>query len=363
MSFRSKVKRRLSYNYWARKRWAHRANLRFEEQSLQAIPTQLAICMTDACNILCKYCMRQEFKPPKGAFTLNKLKSLLRHMPYINGVCIMGLCEPFLNAETSDIVRWLKDKGNYSISLTTNGMVNLDSDKLDALLRCDDMVFSIDTADPETFRLLRGGGDLDRVMRNLVRVIQYKQERGLGASDKPPIHINAVITSLNFHQIPNLIKMLEPYAADLTYLMIDPVSRPDYSHFEGPFVLRRNEFERFVPEYRRLAAQSPLKVLGFDWLFKESFGWSRCCLAWQSMFIQPNGDVYFCYDYRYVLGNVFGEDPLNIWNNSRAQEFRRQLLSTNPPLGQCHFCNFARSGWQIGGVYYRQKEDVEPIEG
>jgi radical SAM protein with 4Fe4S-binding SPASM domain len=305
--------------------------------------------------------MRESFKPPAGPMTLERVKTLLKRMPSCTGVCIMGLCEPFLNRETPDIIRWLKDKGGYSLSLTTNGMVDLDQDRLDALFRVDDMVFSIDTADPETFRYLRGGADLKRVIRNLERTLDFKKEKGLRKTDNPPIHINAVITDMNFYQIPDLIRMLEPYSDGVAYLMIDPVTRPDYSPFK-PLLQKRNEFDKYVLDYRRIADQSSLKVVGFDWLFKESSGWGRCPLSWTSMFVEPNGDAYFCYDYEYVLGNVFKEDPMKIWNNSKAKHFRRRLLSPDPPVRQCRSCNFARAGWQEGGVYSEQKLNKEDVE-
>jgi MoaA/NifB/PqqE/SkfB family radical SAM enzyme len=275
--------------------------------------------MSNLCNIKCVYCMREKYKPPQGMLKLEQIKALLKKMPYINGVCIMGLCEPFLNPETPNVLRWLKDEGKYSISITTNGMVDLNEDKLDALLRADDMVFSIDTSEPETFKYLRGGADLKRVTSNMERLIKYKKDRGMKKMDNPPIHINAVVTSKNFHQIPDLIKMLGAYADDLKYLMVDPVTRPDYQEFEEPLMLQREEFDKHIEEYRELAKKSPLKIVGFDYMLKESRNWRDCHLTWDGMFVQPNGDAYFCYDYEYVIGNVFKDDPLKVWNSDRAK--------------------------------------------
>lgn len=279
----------------------------------------------------------------------------MSRMPYVSGVCIMGLCEPYMNPEASDIIRWLKLKGGYGVALTTNGTIILNNDKLDALLCIDDFCISIDTADPETFRYLRGGADLDRVMMNLRQLIDFKHLHGLGLYDKPTVKVNAVITELNFRQMPGLIRMLEPYAGDITHVMIDPVSRPDYSKSKS--IIGNQELKALGPSFQKVVAASlnvtsclldPVKTIGFDWMFKESSGWSRCHMPWYGMFIQPNGDIYFCYNYRYVLGNAFQDDPLEVWNNSRAQDFRRQLLTGDPPLRQCHSCNFARTRLERG---------------
>jgi len=343
--------KRLQRTYYARQ-----SHFLYETKSLNAIPTQLGICLTHLCNLKCPICMRETYLPPEGQITLPQIKSLMRRMPAIQGVCIMGLCEPLLNPETPDIIRWLKTKGGYSLSLTTNGMVDIKFDLLEALQHIDDMVFSIDSPDPETTRVQRGGADLNRIMRNLVHVLEYKKSCGLGADDNPPIHINAVMTRETFPQVPELIELLEPYAKELTYLMVDPVTRPDYS-LQTPFILDSRERIR-LPKYRKLAKESPLKVVGFDWMFEISKAWGRCHLTWSGMFIHPNGDAYFCYDYQNTLGNVFKENPIDVWNSPQAIEFRRKLLSPNPPLNQCHFCNFARHGWQPKGDYNRNKEDT-----
>ena len=152
-----------------RRKWDRRARSHYERRDLQAIPTQLGVCLTDACNIQCQYCMRETFKPPKGKLTLQKVKEILRKMPYISGVCIMGLCEPLLIPETPEIIRWLKDEGGYSIGFTTNGMVDFTENMLDSFTRIDDMVISIDSANPATMKEQRGGADLDRIMSNLSR--------------------------------------------------------------------------------------------------------------------------------------------------------------------------------------------------
>jgi len=301
--------------------------------------------------------MRHSFQPKAGPMTLERVKTLLRKMPYVSTVCVMGLCEPFMNPETPAIVKWMKSQG-YFISLTTDGMVSLTGEKLDCLRSVDDFVISIDTDDPETFNYLRGGAKLPIVMENLKRVVEMKRSLGLGKNDNPPFHINAVITSLNFHQIPGLIKMLEPYADDLTYLMVDPVSRPDYQSFEEPLAIKHDEdFEAKISELRKIAGQSKLPVVGLDYMLTPSYNWRDCPLEWLNIWVEPNGDVYKCYDYRYVIGNVFKENPLIIHNNKKSRDFRKKLLTSNPPLEQCRCCNFARTGWQINGVYLTKSRE------
>ena len=334
--------------------WKGIAYILHRLHSQYAIPTALGICLSHLCNISCPYCMRQTFRPKAGPMTLENIKQLLKRMPYISTITIQGLCEPYMNPEAPAIIEWMKKEG-YHISFTTNGMASLTGERLDCLRCIDDFVISIDTSDPKTFAYLRGGADLSIVMENFRRVINMKHSLGLGKHDNPPMHINAVITSLNFSQIPELIKMLEPYADDITYLMVDPVSRPDYSTFEDPLALKHDgNFETGICELKKIVAHSKLHVVGLDYMLSPSNQWRDCPLSWLDMWVEPNGDIYNCYGFDYILGNVFKDNPLLAFNSKKARDFRRQLLTNNPPLQQCHCCNFARPGWQLHGGYLAQ---------
>lgn len=339
-----------------RKMWTAMAIALYKSRSTFAIPTSLEICVTPACNIRCKYCMREQFTPPGKPMTLETLQYILSRMPYIGDICIQGLCEPFLNPELPAMVRWLKTNG-YRIALTTNGTIPIKD--MEMLRYVDDMVFSIDTNNQETFTYLRGGAKLDKVMENLENVIKYKKEHNLGQCDNPPIHINSVITRKNIDQMTGLFEMLEPYADDLTYVMVDPISRPDYQTFEAPLALSYEEFGKSLDEIKEATLNFRLNILGFDWMLKPSYDWDRCPLSWWAMWIEPNGDAYFCYDYRRVLGNVISEEPLRVWNSDVARDFRRRLLSPNPPIEQCKTCNFARKGWQPDGEYLEKQGKVK----
>lgn len=337
--------------------WKAAAVILYRFHSQYSIPTGIVLSLTHDCNLNCVYCMRQSFKPPEGNMTLDTVKHLLGKMPYINNVVIQGLCEPFLNPETPAIINWLHEQG-YFVSFTTNGTISLTGERLDCLRNVDDFVISIDTADPKVFELLRSGARLETVMQNFRRVIDMKRSLGLKKTDNPPMHINAVITSLNFHSIPSFIKMLEPYADDLTYLMLDPVSRPDYSTFNPLAIKHDADFDKRILELRKIAKESKLCVVGLDYMLMPSHDWHDCPLTWLNMDIESNGDIYFCYDFNYVVGNALTESPLKAHNSQKARDFRKRLGTSDPPVQQCHSCNFARKGWQLNGVYLKGHEDV-----
>jgi len=343
--------------YYTRTLWKGIAYLLMRIHSEYAVPTALGLCLDHRCNIDCVYCMRQSFKPDAGYMTLENVKSLIERMPYIWSVTIQGLCEPFLNPECPEIIEWLKSQ-DYHISFTTNGMISLTGKRLDCLRCVDDFVISIDTSDPETFTYLRGGAKLSVVMQNLERVVEMKRRLGLSKHDNPPFHVNAVITSMNFHQIPDLIKMLEPYEDQITYIMVDPVSRPDYSKFDPLAIEHDVDFESKREELKEVVKHSKIPVVGLDYMLEPSYNWKDCPMAWGNLWVEPNGDIYNCYGFDYVVGNVFRDSSLLAFNSKKQREFRKKLLTANPPLMQCHSCNFAREGWQIHGGYITRSREL-----
>jgi radical SAM protein with 4Fe4S-binding SPASM domain len=333
----------------------------YKMRSQWAVPTSLLITLSPHCNIRCKYCMREQFKPPGKNITLATLKHILEdRMPFIGDVCIQGLCEPYMNPELSEMLRYMKSRGLH-IALTTNGTIPIKD--LDALRCVDDFVFSIDTADPETFTYLRGGAKLEDVVGNMRRVIEWKRAHNLGKHDNPPIHINSVITTKNIDQMPGLFDLLEEFKDDLNYVMVDAVSRPDYQSFEQPLALSGDTYRKKIEEIAEDAKKRTLNILGFDYMLSPSYNWAGCPLAWYELFVEPNGDAYICYyDYARVIGNIFTTHPLFVHNSKIAREFRQALSTDDPPVQQCHSCNFARLGWQPGGEYItvqgHEKRDV-----
>ena len=100
----------------------------------------------------------------------------------------------------------------------------------------------------------------------------------------------------------------------------------------------KNKMLQLSEEMSKLAKASPLQVIGFDWLFKPSFNYKDCSHTWYSIFVQANGDITFCYNYKNVLGNAFKENPLRVWNNSYGRAFRKSLKKDVPAC---------RDAWEI----------------
>ena len=264
----------------------------------------------------------------------------------------MGLCEPFTNPAIYRMLPWLEGHG-YSTAVTTNGTIPF---KDFAALSCaGELMFSIDTIDPKIFAEVRGGASIDAVLANLESVIEWKHKNN---SQKPPVRINGVISEKTIAQLPAMFDYFDAYANDIDFIQFDVVSRPDYSPSDPVCLKHSKEFAAKLGALSIEAAKHKIKVLNctqvnsnnlergkpMSFMLEEATNWRSCPLSWYSMFVEPNGDAYFCYNYGYVLGNVFTESPLKVWNSAKARAFRKQLQTNEPPVKQCKICNFARLG-------------------
>ncbi len=149
----------------------------------------LRISVTDRCNLRCKYCM------PESGIELLKHEDILRFDEIVNVVKVAvdsGIDkvritggEPLVRKDIVKLVSMIrKIDGIKDLSMTTNGIF-LDQFAEDfkkaGLQRIN---VSLDTIDPETYKLLTRGGNVNRVFKG----IEAAKNAGL-----KPIKVNCVV--------------------------------------------------------------------------------------------------------------------------------------------------------------------------
>ena len=149
----------------------------------------LRISVTDRCNLRCKYCM------PEQGVNLMKHEDILRFeeiMEVVHAAVQLGVNkvritggEPLVRKGILSLVEMLSQTdGITDLGLTTNGILLKEFAiplKKAGLHRVN---VSLDTLDPEKYRLITRGGDLQKVLEGIVAA----KEAGLF-----PVKINCVI--------------------------------------------------------------------------------------------------------------------------------------------------------------------------
>jgi cyclic pyranopterin phosphate synthase len=192
--------------------------------------TYLRISLTDRCNFRCVYCMPavgMKFQPREELLTDDEL------------IRAVGLCErigftklrltggePTIRPHLVDLVRAMKSfDGIEEISMTTNALLlsRIAGDLKEAGL--DRINVSLDTLDPDRFKLMTRGGRLDLVWAGL---------EAADAAGLRPIKINSVIVrGHNNHEVCDLAALTLERDWQMRFLEIMPMEGVGTVYDEG----------------------------------------------------------------------------------------------------------------------------------
>lgn len=213
----------------------------------------LRISVTDRCNFRCTYCMPMEeyvWIERNEILTFEEITRLARLFVGlgVEKIRITG-GEPLVRKDLHRLVSLLNSlKSDLDLCLTTNG--SLLSDQIDELAAAGlrRLNVSIDTLDPEKFKLITKRGDLDKVLEGLFAA----KRAGLG-----PIKINAVIErGLNDGDIIPLVEFAREHGFAMRFIEYMDVGNAN-NWISGRMVSKKEILETINERY-------PLREVGRD---------------------------------------------------------------------------------------------------
>ncbi len=209
--------------------------------------TYLRISLTDRCNFRCVYCMPaigMKFQPRDEMLTDEEL---LR---------VVGLCaelgftklrltggEPTIRPHIVDLVREMKAfPGIEEVSMTTNALLLGRLAPGLAAAGLDRVNISIDTLDPDRFKLMTRGGRLDMVWQGI---------EAADAAGLTPIKLNTVVLKgQNEHEVGDLAALTIDRPWQVRFLEIMPLEGVGDVHDESLITSEQTQTrleERFGP--------------------------------------------------------------------------------------------------------------------
>src|SRR4051812_10067512 len=131
-------------------------------------PVCLYLDTTNRCNLLCTTCPRTfEALEPPADMSWELFTAIVDQFPRIGRVVLHGVGEPMMVPALPRMIRNLKDRGIY-VLFNTNGTLltrRKGRELIDSGL--DELRVSIDAAEPQTFKLVRGRDMFARIVRNV----------------------------------------------------------------------------------------------------------------------------------------------------------------------------------------------------
>ena len=310
-------------------------------------PVCLYIETTNRCNLLCTTCPRTfEALEPPGDMSWELFAKIVDQFPRIARVVLHGVGEPMMVRALPRMIRYLKDRGTY-VLFNTNGTL-LTARKGRELIEAglDELRLSLDAAEPEAFKLVRGRDTFARIIRNIRAFRALQLEIG-AATPRLSLWLTGLKETIgqlaDFVRLAHDLGIAEVYLQRLVYFTDGQgLARSQSALFEGD----DGEESRLVREAEALARQ-----LGISFnasgatdpsssLKQTESGqpWSLCRRPWTLMYFTAHGRAIPCciapfsmrgYD-SFTLGDATQQSLREIWNGERYQAFRSALLSDTP---------------------------------
>jgi MoaA/NifB/PqqE/SkfB family radical SAM enzyme len=311
-------------------------------------PVCLYLETTNRCNLLCTTCPRtfEQLEPP-GDMSWELFTSIVDQFPRIARVVLHGVGEPMMVRALPRMIRYLKERGVY-VLFNTNGTLltqRAGRELVDAGL--DELRISLDAATPRSFVLVRGRDLFARILRN-VRAFTALQSRLKSTTPRVSLWLTGLKETVA--ELPGFVRLAynmgvrEVYLQRLVYFPESQgLARPESALFEQ---VDASE-EAHIREAETLAkclgiafnasgATEPGSSLRQQ---REGRPWSLCRRPWTLMYFTAHGKALPCciapFSLRgyqsFTLGDATQQSLREIWNGARYQEFRRALLSGQPP--------------------------------
>ena len=181
-------------------------------------PSKVVLSYDRSCNLACPSCRSDFYSAPKrqqedmrhfyGEFVKNVTKDA--RLIYMDGAG-----ETFASKHSREVLKSLnrKDYPALKFRFLTNGQLfdRRAYEEFDLQGRMERVDISIDAARPETYAIIRRGGELARLLDNTEFLDRLRQQEG----ERFLLTFRFVISSLNYREIPGVIRLAKRFHLDI----------------------------------------------------------------------------------------------------------------------------------------------------
>ncbi len=276
------------------------------------LPKRLRVEVSSLCQLKCPVCyMRTDEENAKngcgfGVLKFENFKKLVDENE-IENIEISNSGEIFLNPDLVKILEYADKKG---IKLTADNGVNLNyisDEQAEALAKYHlvSMTVSIDGASRETYAKYRIGGDYDKVIENMKKIIYYRKKYNNGC---PHITWKFIVFGHNEHEIEQAKKEAEKLGVAINFATNWDESYSPVKNVQK--VLEQTGLESLTTNTSPVELLKQFQAGEADWFF--------CNDLWQPQINWDGQLLGCCANYKKNFGgNVFEDGLMETLNNPR----------------------------------------------
>lgn len=318
-------------------------------------PDMLQLCFLFRCNLSCRMCNMREREKIVKSLGLNYELSFKTIIDLIDQATNLGIKqlfllggEPFLRDDLFDIIKYAHSR-NIRTLVSTNGTLLGNPGIIEKILESglDDLIVSIDGANENTFKKIRGEGFFEKILTNIRLLNSMKREINCFV---PKIIILCTIMDQNIEELLDIVHLAR--RLDAACVGFQPVVKDNTDAR-----LRDNADPNWVPESRYDTLDRSLDALikhkllckeNFEFIFtsvkqlemaKKYFRGvlprQNCYTGFNRMIISQDGKIYFCAQEpqkgEISFGDIHRESLKDLWYSRQATIFRKSIKKCNHP--------------------------------
>lgn len=291
-------------------------------------PFMLMVEPTNFCNLKCPMCPsgNGEMTRPRGKMELDDFKRLVDQVhQHVFMMMLWNQGEPYINRCFNEMVRYARDHRIFTFTSTNGHFIRTAEEAVQIVESgLDEIIFSLDGVEQETYEKYRVGGKLERVLAGIRLLVSAKKEQ---ASSTPLINLQFIVMKHNESEIARAEELARELGADKFLVKTVQIYHPE-------------EADNFLPiadDYRRYENG------GKDGLQVKGQPVRGCKVLWYASMVNWNGAVAPCCfdkDVDFEMGQAFaGGLFADIWRGKEYMDFRRRILDDRRSVEMCTNCS------------------------
>lgn len=302
---------------------------------LESNPLRLGIIATDWCNLRCIMCpsVRHKDNSTFPSHVISKIEELL---PWLERIDWQG--GEFLKFDhIKHFFSSLNRFPHIHHEITTNGLL-LDEEWLRLLIDLNvTITFSIDSPDKDTYEYIRQGAKYEDLIERFNMIMAMEKEHGKEIRK----NLTVVVMKTNYQHLTDFVKFVEKYGfASINFNPVMHINTEENIFINSGFDLKSLDKSMCYMDRK-------FSKLGVDFIWNIPTALHQpdkkrrkkkedifCNLPWRGLWAcaDRNGDVFpdcWCVT---PVGNIFKNSFLEIWNNEKMQEYRRNISMNDTKL-------------------------------
>lgn len=286
-----------------------------QKKDVTPFPKNALIELSNACNHFCIFCNNPRMKRKINNLDVEVFKNFIKE-GVKNGLEEVGLYatgEPFLTKNINEFIKESKTLGIKRVYLTSNGsLADLEKVKSAHENGLDSIKFSINAATKESYKIIHGKNDFDKVLNNLKKIYKWKIKQ----KKKLQLLCSFIYTKKTFNEIDLYKKIFSNYVEDI------------HLHPAGTQGGRINNIiEKISTEN---FSNTPKKV-------------DPCEMLWNRIHLTCEGYLTACcvdYDLDLVYADFKNSkiSLLKLWNNKIIKKLRQKHINNKLEKTLCKNC-------------------------